>query len=155
MLKSMSLVGRRAKALIEHYATTVDGQIEGALKPQTGDPASAHDVRLIADKCRDLARAARRILDDPEAELLTAEEREDLVAIAEEMEIGATEADSIADPDAVFAEQTIHIKRRLTERVPIKARQADSLRARIRGDIRKQKDPPRQPPTNNPGGPPK
>lgn len=148
MLKSVSLIGRRAKMLIEHYATTVDGQIEGALKPQTGDPVSAHDVRLIADKLRDLATAARRLLKDPEANLLSQDEQDDLAAIAEEMEIGAVEADAASDPDTVWSKQTIHEKRRLTERRPVEAADADRLRARIRLDIRKQKAPPE--PQGNP-----
>jgi hypothetical protein len=142
MLKTVSSIGRRAKAFIEHYATTVDGQIEGALKSKTGTPAQAHDIRLIATKCRDLAASARRLLNDPEASLLSADEREDLTAIAEEMELGAVEADTIGDPDAVWMRRSKQEKERITQREGIDQGDADRLRARIRGDLRKQKAPP-------------
>lgn len=153
MLRTYSEVLEDATDVIRRYVAWKRNEVESVLNRSNGDLPSRHELATIAEEAGKYATRARKVLRHVDAATLPDDDRADLEAIIEEMDLAAAEGAAAADPDNVWAEMSGEQKRHITERVPIERGKADRLRARIRGDLRRSTPPPHPEPNANAGGP--
>jgi hypothetical protein len=116
-----------------------NGDVERFLRKSTGAPANRIELGLIADRAQRYGARARALLSRPQAALpKNSDWVDDLTEIAEECEVGAEEAADASHPDTVYQELDQATRMRITDRLPIPREKADLLRARFRGDRRRE-----------------
>lgn len=139
MFKSINTDKDDAQSLIRESRAWVKNEMEQALGDgsRRGGAPSRIVVEQIGEQARFKATRAAAILARPGASALSQDEIDDLTAIVEEFNAGSNLAATEAHPDSAFAALPLHEKKRITDRVPVRADVADALRARLRGDTRK------------------
>lgn len=150
MLKGFSDIEDDALACINNYRSFKRGEADAVLAPSNGDPTSAHGLRMVGENCKSIARRARTLLGRQDAPQLSPDSRDNLTAIAEELELAVAEIEAEADPDVVYASQPREVKNSVTQRLQVHRGKVDMIRARIRGERRGEPGPPANP--GNGGG---
>lgn len=140
MIESVAVVDVEAKRFIDHYLSWRDGDMDRTLSPKDGSSPNHLDVRLVIEKAADLARGARRLLENEDAAQIEESRRRDLLRIAEEMQSAVDDASEHVNPDAVFAKLDHATKLKLLQRAPFVQTKATELRAKLRGDARVAKE---------------
>lgn len=144
MLKSLNAAEEEARKLVRSWKNWIDGSAEQVLTPKT--PTRPVDLENLRSAVDGFARRARDIealpgfqnlKTDPELRDL----HDDVVAIAEEMEAGSAEIVAESEPDVVYARLGAQKKKELTQIIALDESRVDLIRARLRGDIRKQAKP--------------
>jgi len=133
MLKTFNENREEATDLIRRYVAWKKHDVEQVLNNK--DKPGRLQLELLAEQAGAFAASARSII---AAGGIGQDEIDDLTAIAEELEVAATEAAAESHPDTAWAAMDEQTKRQLTQKVPIARNKADRLRARMRGDLRKQ-----------------
>lgn len=152
MLRTVNETRDDVRDFIRRYNAFKRNDVENILNRGNGGVFRI-ELETLADAAKRLGQEGRSYLTRPNiAAAITEDEMHDLVAITEEMELAGIEGEAAADPDEVFARMPKQRRKELTERVMVDPVKADRLRARIRGDLRKQQAPPSGPPAT-PGNP--
>lgn len=133
MLKTFNQNREDAVDLIHRYIAWKRSDVDNVLKHK--DPATRQQLEILSDQAKAYAANARALI---AAGGIGQDEVDDLTAIAEELEIAAAEAEAESHPDSAWSSLDEHTKRRVTQHVPIARDKADRIRARMRGDLRKQ-----------------
>jgi hypothetical protein len=164
MLKGYSEVEEEGLALIKSYVSlrSKGGEFDTALAPKTGEGPQAIALRHTANNVASLAKAARRTLARAEAGAdgaLTPDTKDNLTMIAEELEQAEVELNEITTPEAIFSQLDTNRKHEITSQMTYRnVERVALIHARIKGDIRKQKNaavstpPATTPPATTPPG---
>lgn len=137
MFKSMPALQSRVKRLLAAYSDWANSTAESFTDNRLGQRPAIGDVLHVRTKLEGQVAEAQSIMADAEFAALTAEEREDVTAIAEEGATAITEIDLIADADEVWETAESHRKRNFANGVRVPLEVADLIVSRIKHDIRK------------------
>lgn len=138
MLKSVTSLTLDADALIRHYHSWSRGALVQWTDTSNG-PKTAVELRGLRSNTEAIARSARELLGNAAAGTLSQDVRDDLVAIAEELEVTTLEIDAIADPENVWSNLDRQKKSDVTQRVFMPDDAVQAIRARAEGRRRRVK----------------
>ncbi len=144
MLKSVTAVGLAADSLIRAYHSWREGMLLGFTDTANG-PRSLLDLRNVQSNARSYARIARDLIADAQFATLDQLVRDDIIAIAEELEAGVAEIDDISHPDNIWPTLDEDKKRDITQRIYADDRAVTSIRERLQGKRRGFITPPKGP----------
>jgi len=146
MLKSISAIALRADSLIKGYHSWQEGPLETFLDTQSGSKTLI-ELRNAQSNAMSYATQARDLIQNPGFADLDPLVKDDITAIAEEMETGIAEIDDIAHPDNAWEAMDLANKEKVTQRVQAPEIAIQAIRARLKGQKR---GIPRVPPVRGP-----
>lgn len=162
MLSGISEVEEDGKATIAHYLSVKHGSLEAMLGPRARTLPNAKSVATMGENLGEIARTAAAhlaIADQEKAatgrDPLSEQTRYNLAEMADELAIAAAEFKDASDVDRVWSQQDRGRKETIAQQLTIRRDVVDLLRARGRGDLRKQKAPPAPPVSGNGTGNPR
>lgn len=135
MLKSLTGLQLDADALIRSWYSWKRGALIAWTNTDNG-PVRLIELRGLQSNARSYARQARDLMTQAGFASLTQDVKDDVSAIAEEMELGIDEIEQVAHPDNAWAKLDLDKKADVTQHVSANDRDVAAIRERLAGNRR-------------------
>ncbi len=144
LFKSRPAIQAYVTKLLDAYAHFAVNMVDAQLGNPNFTPRAA-ELRAIRHNTEGFVQRATELMADPDFELLTPDEQDDVRAIAEESQVALVEIDEASDPDVVWQGMARSHKDTATAMHPVDRQKVDKVRSRLKHDIRRQAPQPPDP----------